>query len=404
LNDNDSSSAKVEIYATSNGKEDGLDPLYTFDVTPNTKFAQVLIFTQAMSTLYIATDYLTAQFIGVKLAEGNVYTGWQGTQEEQQALITLNNAMKGSTDIIGGLVMTNLIGMKGYGNEASQIKAGISGLNENNNLRFWAGSTAWSNANTAPFRVYDDGRVFGKLFYASQQSLTLNSSHITTNANSEYFSYDNGVYRLNMDNIPDTIYLDSTLASYSISLPKGYNKDKTIEIFNPHKLALSFLDVVPNPTYCNISNFRNNSWHPRTNASNIMPILSSLSIQDSVQGYMSYNIGVKDISATNYKPTYIKLKNIKVTLYGQVEKINNAFYYTMYIPGWVYNNLLVSGIPNGVASNTVNLGTASSITHYKLAKYIGTSLPESNNSFSLDFRVWIVETMSDDYLTDKVNY
>ena len=173
-------------------------------------------------------------------------------------------------------------------------------------------------------------------------------------------------------------------------------------------MALSFLDIVPNPTYCNMNNFRNNSWHPKTNASSIMPIISSLSIQGNVNGYMSYNIGVKDTSATNYKPTYIKLKNIKVTLYGQVERLTisntTSYYYVMYIPTWVYNNLLVNGIPNGVSYGYVSLGTSTSYTHYRCTKYIGANLPTSNSSFSLDFRVWIVESMSDDYLTDKVNY
>ena len=143
LNQNDSNSAKVEIYETINGKEDGLDPLYTFDVTPNTKVAQVVVFSQAMSALYLATDYLTAQFIGVKLAEGNVYTGWQGTQEEQQTLMALSSAMKGTTDIIGGLVLTNLIQLK---NESGQVTAGITGLTTSNdsgqgNLFAWAGGT-----------------------------------------------------------------------------------------------------------------------------------------------------------------------------------------------------------------------------------------------------------------------
>lgn len=402
-------SVKVRLYDDPQEADEWNDNyLFEFNITSGTKFAQTLIFNGSFSELFFNSSIDDVTLVGVKLAEGNIYTGWEGTPDEQQALITLNNAMKGSTDIIGGLVMTNLIGMKGHGTEANQIKAGISGLNENNNLRFWAGSTAWSDANTAPFRVYDDGRVFGKLFYASQQSLTLNSSHITKNANSEYFSYDSGVYRLNADNIPDTIYLDSTLANYSIGLPKKYSKDKTIEIYNPHKLALSFLDIVPNPVYCNISNFRNNSWHPKTNASNIMPILSTLSMQGNESGYMSYNIGVKDTSASNYKPTYIKLKNIKVTLYGQVQYItvNNtaAYYYVMYIPGWVYDNLLIKETPNGVSQTNVNLGTSTSNTHVRYTRLIGANLPTSNKSFSLDFKVWVVETISDDYLTDAVNY
>lgn len=84
---------------------------------------------------------------GVKLAEGNKYIPWEGTSAEQQALITLNNAMKGSTDIIGGLVLTNLIQLK---NEEGDVVAGITGLTTANNagegdVFAWAGGSL-SNA------------------------------------------------------------------------------------------------------------------------------------------------------------------------------------------------------------------------------------------------------------------
>ena len=76
----------------------------------------------------------------------------------------------------------------------------------------------------------------------------------------------------------------------------------------------------------------------------------------------------------------------------------------MYIPGWVYDNLLIKETPNGVSQTNVNLGTSTSNTHVRYTRLIGSNLPTRNSSFSLDFKVWVVETISDDYLTDKVNY
>ena len=265
LRDNDSS-AKVEIYATSNGKEDGLDPLYTFDVTPDTKFAQVVIFSQAMTTLYLATDYLTAQFIGVKLAEGNVYTGWQGTQEEQQSLMALSTAMKGTTDIIGGLMLTNMIGMK---DSAGVIKSGISGLSENDNLRFWAGSNGWGTEQNAPFRVYDDGRVFGTHFYGFHSALPI----MSTSALSSYSkgSFTSGSYniyiidirktgsKILLGNLGDTIAITLPTPDYqntSASLTSDLEYiGSEIEIYNPFGLKLHICGCdMPDPEYCDLYN------------------------------------------------------------------------------------------------------------------------------------------------------
>lgn len=98
---------------------------------------------------------------GVKLAEGNKYIPWEGTSAEQQALITLNNAMKGSTDIIGGLVLTNLIQLK---NEEGDVVAGITGLTTANNtgegdVFAWAGGSL-SNAisGTTPVLLKRQGK------------------------------------------------------------------------------------------------------------------------------------------------------------------------------------------------------------------------------------------------------
>ena len=49
--------------------------------------------------------------------------------------------------------------------QSGDVTAGINGLQSNaNDIRFWAGGS-WMNAHNAPFRVCEDGSVFGTHFY-----------------------------------------------------------------------------------------------------------------------------------------------------------------------------------------------------------------------------------------------
>jgi len=211
---------------------------------------------------------------GVKLAEGNKYIPWEGTSAEQQALITLNNAMKGSTDIIGGLVMTNLIGMK---DTSGEVQAGISGLSDNNRLRFWAGAN-WENVNSAPFRVYDDGRVFGTHFYGFHSALPIISQSILASySKGSIVSGNNTIYiidikktgsKILLGNLGNTIAISLPVVEYentSISLESDLEYvGSEIEIYNPFGLKLHICGCnMPDPEYCNLYNMTTNYGQAR---------------------------------------------------------------------------------------------------------------------------------------------
>ena len=67
----------------------------------------------------------------------------------------LKQAMEdGSTEVKGGLVMTNVMLMK---NRQGEVTAGVSGLQEDN-VPFWSGAD-YTNRKKAVFRVYADGEV-----------------------------------------------------------------------------------------------------------------------------------------------------------------------------------------------------------------------------------------------------
>ena len=198
-------------------------------------------------------------FVGLKLAEGNKYTGWEGTPDEQQALMALSSAMKGTTDIIGGLMLTNLIGMKG---EDSKINAGISGLDDWDKLRFWAGSS-WEGANTAPFRVYNDGRVFGTHFYGFEPALEINNDNYDTYA-------PNGT--LNIGIVGSKVLLNfsglilNTSTTKFISLPINERYiGAEIEIFNPSGLPINLCSLIPEYPTVTVDNFYTKNATQSTN-------------------------------------------------------------------------------------------------------------------------------------------
>lgn len=206
-----------------------------------------------------ATQGVGYMAFGVKLAKGNVYTGWEATPSEQQALIAISKAMDGTTDIIGGLMLTNLIGMK---NSAGVIKAGVSGLTENNNLRFWAGSTAWENANVAPFRVYENGEVHAGNFFGFNGAFEINSSNFkqVCDYTKSAYIYATIKYELTGANIylGDLTAIKNELGNSMIcftfpTIPKYVGVH--IRIFNPYNYAIGSGSDVVLKTICTLDNF-----------------------------------------------------------------------------------------------------------------------------------------------------
>lgn len=81
-------------------------------------------------------------------------TGVLNTQSKSADYIKA--AIKGTTEVQGGLVTTNILGVKDSNDVTT---AGMNGINgPGNDIRFWAGETI-ENMENAPFRVYEDGKV-----------------------------------------------------------------------------------------------------------------------------------------------------------------------------------------------------------------------------------------------------
>lgn len=195
-------------------------------------------------------------YYGIKLAEGNKYTPWEGSADEQKTLMMLNSAMNGSTEHQGGLMLTNTIGMKGSSTDSNSITAGINGLNTpvsgmESDLRFWAGSNTWEDIQNAPFRVYDDGKVYATNFYGFQSATVINKSNY-----SKYLTNS----EIDLSKTGSIIYLDGDLinAGFSISLafpePLEEYIGATITIINPHRVRINKCGSILDPAFVNESN------------------------------------------------------------------------------------------------------------------------------------------------------
>ena len=221
---------------------------FTFDIASSTKY---IVFNSGAYGnraegvfLYSGTEN-TLTFNKIKLAEGDTYAGWSAiSAEEYESIRLLNNAIDGSTDITGGLILTNLIEMK---DQSGEVTAGINGLQSNNNdIRFWAGSS-WANANTALFRVYEDGRVFGTNFYGFHSAYRLTPDKFNSNDNE---------WLIDVRKYGSKILLDMETNYKSLVFPSGIEYvGSEIELFNPYNLGIIVCGQnIISPTIATFSN------------------------------------------------------------------------------------------------------------------------------------------------------
>lgn len=107
----------------------------------------------------------------IKLEEGNKPTAWSPAPEDVEAKISeldyLKEALQGTTEIDGGLLLTNLIKLK---NQSNKENGGISGLS-NDNVAFWSGGTyeealnqAAGKSETLPVLITKDENGYGTKF------------------------------------------------------------------------------------------------------------------------------------------------------------------------------------------------------------------------------------------------
>ncbi len=109
---------------------------------------------------------------------------------------------KGTTNINGGLVLTNVLGVKDL---QGKVQAGINGQqSENNDIRFWAGST-FQNIQNAPFKVYENGMIDLQNIKEGKE-ISLKNEELK---NLDYYTADNGI-----QTIPEKIgdYFEKTVA------------------------------------------------------------------------------------------------------------------------------------------------------------------------------------------------
>ena len=172
----------------------------------------------------------------LKLQEGN-----KPTEGFEANLSTLNTAMQGSTDIIGGLVLTNTVATRDSGNH---IKSGMSALSDNDNVRFWAGSTSWDDVSSAPFRVYEDGKVFATNFYGFHSAYRVTEEDIT-----DYF--------IDVREFGSKILLDMpTGLANALEFPSGMEYvGAEIELYNPYNRPIAICNQnIISPTIATLSN------------------------------------------------------------------------------------------------------------------------------------------------------
>jgi hypothetical protein len=186
--------------------------------------------------------------------------------------------MQGSTETKGGLMLTNTIGMKGTSTDSKSITAGINGLNTNvsgmsSDLRFWAGSNTWEDIHSAPFRVYDNGDVYGGSFYGFNNAFEINDDNIFDVCDWSVWMQTSS-YTPNTNFKPkfkftgDTIFINKlttgikapnniNIMMYQFTFPTLTNLiGGTIKIYNPNGYLInSSTSSIASKTYCTLENF-----------------------------------------------------------------------------------------------------------------------------------------------------
>ena len=159
-----------------------------------------------------------AMYFGDRAKENNFIQFQQNESGTYEMVIKAKSVFNsvfqdGSTIVDGGVVVTSVL---------STQNSGIVGLEDNDIPRFWAGSS-FEDANTAPFRVYEDGRVFGTNFYGFQSAFRVTESDIVD-------------YMLDVRQFGSKVLLDfPTGLANALTFPSGMEYvGAEIELFNPY--------------------------------------------------------------------------------------------------------------------------------------------------------------------------
>lgn len=119
--------------------------IWTFEVEEDCSGDAYIRFDNDRTSSY--TNHTKLWVKDVKLEKGNKATGWSPAPEDVDSKVEAYGYLKevltdskNTTDITGGLVMTNLLMLKDTANAGGEVNAGMSGV-EADNILFWGGGT-----------------------------------------------------------------------------------------------------------------------------------------------------------------------------------------------------------------------------------------------------------------------
>ena len=192
--------------------------------------------------VYIMTANCIVDVCGIKLEQGNKPTAWSPAPEDVEAKVSeldyLKEALQGTTDINGGLLLTTLIQLR---NAANAVTAGMSGLDgEGQNVFLWCGGTL-DNAikENVLSLIRRDGSGFfaGKKmkwgtdgsfqvgpFEVTSESIIINGENrkivITSRSTDNLIEYDNAEY-INIDSSTQLKEITTGSGEYTGSVSIG---------------------------------------------------------------------------------------------------------------------------------------------------------------------------------------
>ena len=173
----------------------------------------------------------SASYARIKIEQGNKPTSWSPAPEDVEAKISeldyLKEALQGTTEIDGGLVLTNVIQLK---NAAGTVTGGMNGLNDSRkNVFLWGGGTlAQALAENVITLIRRDGSGFfagKKMQWGTDGSFKVGIFEVT----------DDSVIINANDNSGRQIVITNRSLSEAIALQQTINStttQKTVDYYN----------------------------------------------------------------------------------------------------------------------------------------------------------------------------
>ena len=379
--------------------------VFTFTTTATATKARVMLESDLSATWYISC---------IKVEKGNKPTDWspgpedvegeiKAVQAQAEAMEYLKKAMtQGSTDINGGLVLTNVVQLKDQATD--DVVAGVCGSDD---VRFWSGGTlAEALQGIANFIVNSQGvlKAIGAI---------LNNAQITSGETNAQIQLSDGAMKLlnsagigteltyeQMTNVSSVIAnMGASTTNLTITKPTTATaKTNNTTLSNGH-YALNYpISVTANyiratiasgtlysPTKSGQIKFTSNLT---VSTSNMIPTVSVVGVQSS--NYSSkYNFNVFFSIYSNgvqvwsmYGTADTASDTVTIPLNGQVVSLqaNKAYTYQVYVEGSITTTVTATSYPNGATSGSFRFTATYNQTL--------TATPQNAVTATLDFSVY----------------